>query len=239
MIDQQIIPELSLPPAEAIAFFRQKLRIPTARWLDLWQAEHDRGFMVAGAMRDDMLVDFQNAIEQAIAEGTTIEEFRDTFDEVVERTGWAYKGGRDWRTRIIFETNLRTSYAAGRSAQMRDPEVLAERPYWEYRHGDSLNPRPEHLAWDGLILPADDPWWDTHYPPNGWGCKCGVFSLSKDDLTREGLQVGRAPDMGHYSWQDPATGKTEQVPAGIDPGWAYHPGKSWYNPQTKKVEPMA
>ena len=32
--------------------------------------------------------------------------------------------------------------------------------------------RPEHRAWHGLILPIDHPLWDTHYPPNGWGCRC-------------------------------------------------------------------
>jgi len=33
----------SLPFEEQIAFFRQKLNIPTARWDDLWQEAHDTG----------------------------------------------------------------------------------------------------------------------------------------------------------------------------------------------------
>ena len=38
--------------------------------------------------------------------------------------GWA-NGGRNWRTRVIFETNLRTSYAAGRWQQLQRIEIRA------------------------------------------------------------------------------------------------------------------
>ncbi len=101
------------------------------------------------------------------------------------------------------------------------------RPYWEYRHGDSAVPRPEHLAWDGLILPADDPWWQTHYPPNGWGCKCKVFALSARDLKRMGKSgPDTAPDNGTYQWTDKKTGETHTVPKGIDPGWDYNVGEA-------------
>ncbi len=37
--------------------------------------------------------------------------------------------------------------------------------------GDS-RVRPEHAAWDNITRPADDDWWNTHYPPNGWLCRC-------------------------------------------------------------------
>ena len=62
--------------------------------------------------------------------------------------------------RTIFETNLRTSYMAGRLKQMRAPAVVKMRPYWQYRHGENgtpLNPRPQHVSWDGLVLMHDDP----------------------------------------------------------------------------------
>jgi len=159
----------NLPFEEAIAFFRAKLSIPTLRWTDLWQEMHARGFAVAGAYKADLLLDFRKAIDKAISDGATIEDFRKAFDTIVANHGWSYNGARAWRTRVIFETNIRTAYATGRYRQMTDPDVLKSRPFWEYRHGDSVHPRKLHLSWDRLVLAADDPWWQTHYPPNGWG----------------------------------------------------------------------
>ena len=125
--------------------------------------------MIAGAKRDDMLCDFQTALRKAVEKGTTLEEFRGDFDRIVSRYGWSYNGGQGWRTRVMYDTNLRTSYMAGRYKQMIDPDVLAYRPYWMYRHNPARHPRLQHVAWNGMVLPADDTWWSSHYPPNGWG----------------------------------------------------------------------
>ena len=103
----------SLPFREMIEFFRRKLNMPTQAWTDVYAAEHEWAFVVAGANRDAIVRDFREAVEKAIAEGTTLEEFRRDFDAIVARYGWDYNGGRDWRTRVIYETNLNTSYAAG------------------------------------------------------------------------------------------------------------------------------
>lgn len=159
----------SLPFDQAIKFFRDKVRLPTQSWTDIWQGMHSRAFVVAGAMRDDLLSDFQSAILKGIEQGTTLQEFRKDFDQIVSRYGWSYNGGRGWRTSVIFNTNLRTSYQAGHYAQMTDPDVLAERPYWRYIAGLSREPRQEHLDWNNTVLAHDDPWWQTHYPPSAWG----------------------------------------------------------------------
>ena len=224
----------SLPFAEAIAFLRDKLDLPTKRWNDLWQSAHDRGFMVAGATKADLLADLHAAVLKAREQGTTLAEFRKDFEALVARHGWTgwtgedTQAGRAWRTRTIYETNLRTSYQAGRWAQMTDPATLKWRPYWRYKHSDSVRvPRPHHLAWDGLVLRADDPWWRTHYPPNGWGCKCRAFAISKEDLRKLGKDgPDSTPDDGFYEWTDKKTGEIHLVPKGIDPGWDYAPGAS-------------
>ncbi len=163
-----INPALNLPFQEQIDFFRDKVNIPTNRWDDLMRDQHAKGFMVAGANRDGVLSDFRSAVDKAISQGTTLEEFRKDFDKIVATHGWSYNGSRSWRSEIIYDTNVRTSYQAGRYKQMTDPDVLAYRPYWEYIRTTSERPRPWHLAWAGTVLPADDPWWATHYPPNGW-----------------------------------------------------------------------
>jgi len=158
------------PFDEAISFFKGKVNMPSEHWYDLWQGMHARGFMVAGAMKSDLLVGLRSAVDKAISQGTTLETFRKDFDKLVEKHGWFYKGGRNWRTKVIYDTNLRSAYNAGRWQQMTDPDVTVLRPFLQYRHGGSVNPRHQHLAWDGLVLRHDDPWWNTHYPQNGWGC---------------------------------------------------------------------
>ena len=212
---------------EAIAFFRDKVRLPTEAWTDLWQSMHARGFVIAGAQRDALLADFQGAIAKALDEGTTLAAFRDDFDRIVARHGWSYRGGRGWRSRVIFETNLRTAYQAGRWQQIQ--RLKDSMPYLRYVSVLDARTRPEHAQWHGTILPADHPFWRTHYPSNGWGCRCIVQQLSDDDLERYGYQVSEeAPPvrMETRTLNTPTGPVSIQVPQGIDPGWSYNVGEA-------------
>lgn len=218
---------------EQILWFRRKLRLPTRRWADILGAVHNHAFVVAGATQAQLLADLQKAVDRAISEGTTLADFRRDFDEAVQKAGWSYKGSRGWRTKTIYRTNLRTSHAAGRYRQMTSPEVAERRPFWQYRHGGSAIPRQKHVdspgrgGWNGLVLRGDDPWWRTHYPPNGWGCSCFVVTLSDADMARLGLEVAEAaPEVETREEVDRVTGEVRQVPVGIDDGWAYAPGAS-------------
>lgn len=214
----------SLAFAEQAAFFRRKLNIPTTGWTDIYTREHDHAFMVAGANRDAIVADFRAAVQKAIEGGNTLEDFRRDFDRIVATHGWDYNGGRDWRSRIIYDTNLSTSYAAGRYEQ------LQAAPYWQYEHQDWVaNPREEHVAWDGLVLERGDPWLQTHFPPNGWRCHCTMRGLWPRDLERMGKSgPDKAPPVnlverviGKNSVNGP---RTVRVPEGIDPGFEYAPG---------------
>lgn len=69
---------------------------------------------------------------------------------------------------------LRAEYEHGvASAQMAarwqefDPTDLLS-----YQTAGDGRVRPEHAAWDNITRPASDEWWNTHYPPNGWLCRC-------------------------------------------------------------------
>lgn len=217
---------------EQIEFFRRKLNLPTNGWTDIYAQEHDWAFVVAGANRDEIVADFYTAVERAISEGRTLAEFRRDFDAIVGKHRWEYNGGRNWRSRVIYETNLRTSYAAGRYEQLQ--ALTSVRPFWQYVHSDAvMHPRPLHLSWNNLVLPASDPWWITHFGPNGWGCQCTVRALNQRDLDRLGLKVGTAPPVqwdtltiGQRSPQGP---RTVTVPEGIDPGFEYTPGRARFH----------
>lgn len=218
-------PPYHQPFAEQLAFFRQKLNLPTERWDDIIGAEHDRAFIVAGAQGADLLADFNAAIRKALEQGTSLDAFRKDFRAIVARhgwTGWTGEGspaGVAWRTRVIYQTNLSTSYAAGRYQQLTDPGLLSVLPYWQYKHADGvLHPRPLHLAWDGLTLPPEHPFWKTHFAPNGWGCHCRIIAVPKSDYLKA-IAQGKGP----------ANAPAADDLAGIDPGFAYTPGESVAN----------
>lgn len=233
-MQQPSVKALDLPFEEAIDFFRDKVNLPTKKWDDLMGGMHSRAFTVAGAVEGDLLADLRSAVDKAIAEGTTLETFRKDFDELVERHGWNYMGNRGWRTAVIFNTNVSVAYSAGRYKQQTDPDVLKDVPFWRYMPSSSADPRPEHMAWYNLVLPADDPWWKTHYAPNDYGCKCGVQGVTRyvlDQLIgaeKDGPFPIRteAPKESFYEWTDRMTGEVKELPLGIGPGWDYNPGEA-------------
>ena len=222
-----ILEALDLPFREAVDFFRQKVRVPTERWDDIWETAHDHGFAVAGAAKVDHLAQLNKQNAKSMEQRKTLAEFRAAFDAIVERHGWSYNGTPGWRSRIIYETNLSTAYSAGRYAQLTDPDVQVHFPYWTYVHSGSAHPRRQHLAWNGLTLRADDAFWRAHYPPNGWRCGCRVSATSDDGLRRMGKTApDKAPPAETVPWRD-SRGNVHQVPKGIDPGFAYSPGAAW------------
>lgn len=229
-----------LDPKKAIAFFRGKGYSTSFAWQEIWQYEHDAAFTVAKMMNVDLLRDVRAAVDKALAEGQTFHQFKDALQPRMLEAGWWGRAempdpatgelkevelGSPRRLRTIFETNIQTSYAAGQWAEIQ--QTKSDAPYLMYDAVDDGRTRPEHAAWDGTVLPADDPWWETHYPPNDWGCRCGVIQLSGDQVKALGKEVAdKAPPMKMREYTNPATGEVSQVPQGIGPGWAYAPGSS-------------
>ena len=230
-------PPTYLPFTEAIDFYQSKIKLPSSGWTDIWQEQHSHAFVVAGATHDALVEDFYNAVAKA-KEAGGFAEFQKAFPEIVNKHGWAHNGSPGWRSKIIYDTNVTQAFNAGREKQMQ--AVTHLRPYGLYRHTSIEHPRLAHKAWNGLILPLDDPWWDTHTPQNGWGCKCRKYSLSRVEAEREWKKKGQdGPDQPPpIEWEERVVGKngsnprTVRVPKGIDPGFAYNPGKAWLEPHT-------
>ena len=65
-------------------------------------------------------------------------------------------------------------------------------------------------------------------PLNGWNCRCTVQSLSAGDLKRRGLAVSEPPPSRprKHRLNTPDGPVTVTAPEGIDPGFAYNPGRA-------------
>ncbi len=241
---------IGLPPAEAIAYLQAKGYAITWGWRDMWEAAHAKAFTVAGVTQLDVLQDLREGLDQALRDGQTLKEFRDQVEPLLKRKGW---WGRDAQTdtatgevtgkpltprrlRTIFETNVQTAYSAGRYRQFLDN--ADDRPYWQYVAVMDSRTRPAHAALNGRTFRADDPFWDSFYPPNGFRCRCRVRALSAGDVKRRGIDlsagaarltettvpVSKRPDaervtVARYQY---APGKYVSP----DPGWSYNPGRA-------------
>ena len=60
---------------------------------------------------------------------------------------------------------------ASRGAGRGIARGFGELGYTVYVTGRTIAPG-DAKGWDGTVLPLDDPWWSSHSPQNGWGCKC-------------------------------------------------------------------
>lgn len=227
----------NLAPAEAVDYFRQKGYRVGFDHRDVWQREHQAAFTVAKAMQLDLLETIREQVDAALELGTTFQDFRAALMPNLVKRGWWGKAemtdpvtgetkevqlGSTRRLKVIYDTNLRTAHTEGQWARVQ--EAKAALPYLMYDHTPSEHERLEHKAWDGLVLPVDDPWVAAHYPVKAWGCKCRMIQLGQRQLDRMGLQVGQAPAEKLVSYTNKRSGEVQQVPAGVDPAFHYPPG---------------
>lgn len=243
-----------LPPRRAIEYFKSKGYEISWNWWETWQAAHARSFTVAKAARLDILADIRSEVQRALDEGITAREFAVALEPRLKAKGWWGRqvvvdpaGGAEMaqlgsprRLKTIYRTNLRVARAQARQQIQRD--TADTRPYWMYDAMDDARTRPEHAALDGLVFRHDDPFWDTHYPPNGFNCRCRVRAFTAEEVEARGLTVsssqGRLRQVEQRVGLDKRTGEIVERPATEfrsgrgptairmtpDPGWNYNPG---------------
>ena len=224
-------------PAEALEFFRARDLRVGFDYRDVSGAEHAMAFTVAKAVQLDILDDIRTALDGALATGTTYQTFRSQLEPILRQAGWwgvtevvdprtgdprTAQLGSPRRLKTIFRANMRAARAAGQWARIR--RTGNTHPYLLYQLGPSKEHRAEHAGWNGTLLRADDPWWNDHFPPNGWGCNCWVRQVSRVEAERLGGESA-APPRQPVEWTNPRTGEIMSVDTGLDPAWASNPGR--------------
>ncbi|MFZ5774035.1 MAG: phage minor head protein [Thermodesulfobacteriota bacterium] len=218
------MPELELRPlpmAEAQEFWRDKVMLSPSQFRRLSAEARLRAFAIGGIAKGDELATVFTALQRAIDQGISFEQFKEECGDIFTRRGWT--GLRAWRVDNVFRTNIQTAYNVGRYRQLKG--MADAFPYWRYSAVNDSRTRPTHLAMNGLVYPAGHPFWNTWYPPNGFRCRCSVVPLTAGQVKSRGLTVRtEIPQM--IEPIDPTTGN--RMPAMQllpDPGFAYNPGQ--------------
>jgi SPP1 gp7 family putative phage head morphogenesis protein len=225
------------PPPEVAAYFNNKSLLPSFSWQDVEPVEHASSFAVAKAMQVDVLEAIQTALKDALNDGIPFDQFRKELEPRLRKMGWwgvksqidpvtgdvrPVRLGSPRRLKTIYRANMRSARAAGQWDRIeRSKRAL---PYLVYLLGPSERHRPAHAAKEGLVLPVDDPFWETWYPPNGWNCKCHVRQITRREADERG--VSESPELPMRDVFNRRTGEIKSIPSGIDVGWESNAGRT-------------
>lgn len=219
----------------AFEHFKAKKILPGFSHYDVWLYQHSLAFTVAKMMDADMLAEVKDAIEAAQRNGTAFADFKKRLKPYLMAKGWwgeqimtdpldgeskLVRLGSTRRLKTIFDTNMRTAFAAGQWQRIQANKKAL--PYLRYNKSASGHPRDGHKRYYGLILPVEHDIWKVIFPPNGYGCKCSVSALTARQAEEEG--IGGEPDVEMVEFTNPRTGQKVLIPDDITPSFAHNHG---------------
>lgn len=194
-----------MEPEEIVKYFESKGLKTSYNWREVNEEAHAKAFTVAKMTDAALLKDTHDMLTKAIKEGWSADHFQKEAGELFAKKGWTgikevtnpHTGeketvelGTPRRIKNIFQNNINSAYAVGRYKQQLEDVDIA--PYFQYMCVLDEATRPEHRAMHGKVFRYDDPFWATFYPPNGWGCRCFVRSLSANEVKKLGLTVEKS-----------------------------------------------
>lgn len=168
-----------VPPQEAIDYFKRKKVLKKKDFEKLEREAKAASFTVGGIYKEDILEAFKTEISDALESGQTQKTVIKKFKAILDGAGHKMLG--DFHLENIARSNMMMAYGVGQRRAME--EVAEDLPYWELVAVGDDRTRPKHLALSGSVYPANHEFWDTHYPPYDFMCRCNVraiFNYPKD-----------------------------------------------------------
>jgi len=163
--------EFDQPPQEAIDYFKKKKIVTRTVFDNLTDDARQGSFTVAGVYRKRTIEGFKNAITDALENGTAQAEVIKTFRGIIKGDVKQKELGA-WHLENIFRTNIQMAYGVGRRRSLESVADLL--PWWTYHAIGDDRTRPAHRALQNVTLRADNPFWESHYPPWAFACRCSV-----------------------------------------------------------------
>ncbi len=227
-MDPELIEKLKLcfdkSPEEAMKFLASEGVKTSWNWQEQLEIIKQHCFTVAKVGNADVLQLIHEEILKAVDDGKSYKDFKDELSQMFQEKGYLKRDdGSAWRLDTIFRTNMQSAYMGGRYFEMQN--VKDDFPYWQYIAIRDNRTRASHSELAGKVVRMDDNFWKTHYPPNGYRCRCRVRALGEQDLTDKKLKVTDGDSL-----------KDNKPDDGFEtnPGEQLHPKTNGYYPKLKK-----
>lgn len=163
---------------EAVDWFRKRVVLTKTEADQLGAEAGRRAFWIGGGLQLSQIQRVFDKVGKALEDGTPFDEWRKSVKSELRN---------DAHAETVFRNATLRSLNAGRWRQMREPGVLAFRPYWLFDGiKDSRQSRICRKC-NGVILPADHAWWHTHTPLLHHRCRSSIRNMRRSEAQRRGI----------------------------------------------------
>src|SRR4051812_22605507 len=163
-------------------YLKDKVAMPAEEFYALVAEAQQRAFTVSGVADLDMVSDVWTAIEKAVEDGETLQDFRARVEEGLTD---AWGGEEPWRGETIFRTNVQSAYGAGRQAQ--NDQVRETHPFIRYDVVDDERTSEICQELIDVVVPADSDFAATHHAPLHHGCRTDEVAVTEDEAEELGV----------------------------------------------------
>lgn len=166
-----------MPHEEAAAMIGDKQAVGRKVFDALRPELKARAFVVTGI--EDMKV--VGRIRDAIAkvpQGGSWDEAKDSV--LAELAPYYDEQQAEIRGTILMRYHVFQAYGSAHWHQLQATGDVFT--HWQYLTFGDDKVRASHKALDGLVLPKDHPFWDTHFPPWEYNCRCQVRGVMPEEV---------------------------------------------------------
>jgi SPP1 gp7 family putative phage head morphogenesis protein len=206
-----------VPHDEAIDYIARKPVVARAVFDRLLPELKARAFVVTGVDAADAVQNIRDCIAKLPAGATwdsvkkdiaakVSVHFIDPAADAKEQDAQINASNR--RAELLLRTHGFQAYQTASWSQMSEQKDVL--PCWQYVTMGDGRVRPSHAALGGIVLPADSPFWQRHFPPWGWGCRCQCVPLSKPDVEEIKTADAKKPADQQRVLEGPLLSELEQ-----------------------------
>jgi SPP1 gp7 family putative phage head morphogenesis protein len=175
----------AMPAEEAAKHFAAKAAVTDEQFRRLSVQAQQRAFTIAKVHKARVIQRARDVVHKAIREGTEYRKVREALLAIFEEEDLPRPALN--HLRLVVTQNTQQAYNDARRDVLES--VTDTFPYWQYLTVGDSHVRPTHAALDQLVFRADDPFWNSHYPPWEFGCRCTVRAMLAAEVQRKGIEV--------------------------------------------------
>lgn len=172
---------------EAAAWFLRRLPLTADDFLRLCTHWRREAFTITGVAQVRVLEEVMTLIDRSLSDGLGYNAFRDAALPKLEAAWAGTVRDPGFRTETIYRNAVQTAYNDGRRELMLDPDVARARPFMMFDAVMDEATSDICTSLNGTVLPNDDPFWGTHWPPLHHRCRSAVRTLSRSEAERRGV----------------------------------------------------